>query len=341
MDNQITQLLEVLKAKEIRETEDEIYFKIGERCSEIYKGFPKVIQVETSSYCNLACIGCPQKDITRKKGFMKIELFKKLVDELSEYKVRVWLHYMGEPLMHPQIWELIDYAGSKLPYCGLATNGILLTKEVIEKIFESKLSRFEISIDSLNPEVSSQLRPGGNHKQILENTYEFFRIKYKKDKEYPITSINFRRLKENQDEIQDFIKHWKNILKKRDFVLSFPYEKFGGHESSEHATYTVTAKREACLKLWNKVNILSDGRLVPCDAMFDGQVVMGDTNITSINEIWNSDEYYHRRQKHLQGLWDELKICDVCDSWYREVGREDFKNLISETIKVDLWDKDK
>lgn len=143
-------------------------------------------------------------------------------------------------------------------------------------------------------------------------------------------------MKENQDEIPKFIEHWKRIFKHRDFVLGFPYEKFGGHEDPAHATYTVTAKRQPCLKLWNKVNILSDGRLVPCDAMFDGQVVMGDTNITSIKEIWNSPEYYERRQKHIDGLWEELKICDVCDSWYREVGREDFKNLTGETIRVNL-----
>lgn len=164
MDNQIAQVLKILNAEEIGETQEQINFKMGQRYSEIYKGFPKVIQVESSSYCNLKCMGCPQKDITRKKGFMKMELFKKLVDELSEHNVRVWFHYMGEPFMHPQIWELIDYAGEKLPYCGLATNGILLTKDVIEKVIESKLFRFEISIDSLNPELSNQIRPGGNHK---------------------------------------------------------------------------------------------------------------------------------------------------------------------------------
>ena len=54
---------------------------------------------------------------------------------------------------------------------------------------------------------------------------------------------------------------------------------------------------------------------------------MGDVKSTSIQEIWDSPEYYEMRQKHLEGLAQDMEICRVCDSWYREVGEEDFKNL--------------
>jgi len=329
MEHQIAQLLKVLKADEVRETEHHINFKVGPRKTEIHKGFPKVIQIETSSYCNLVCLGCPQKDLTRKKGFMKPELFRKIVDELANYEVRVWLHYMGEPLMHPEIFELVDYAAKKLPYCGMSTNGILLNRSMIEKVLDSGLFRFEISLDSLDANLLNQLRPGGNGELTIDNAHEYFRIKYERGQKHPITSINYRRLKENMHETDQFTEYWKNILQEPDFVLSFPYEKWGGHESDEHATYEVPSERKACLKLWNKVNILSDGSLVTCDAMFDGQVVMGDLNNTSIKEVWTSPAYYERRQKHIEGRYNELEICDVCDSWYREVGTEDFTNLTS------------
>ncbi len=319
-----------LPATEIEETEDNIKFKIGKRPIELSKGFPKVIQIETSSYCNLVCLGCPQKDITRKKGFMQPDLFKKIVDELSNYDVRVWLHYMGEPLMHPQIFELIDYASNKLPYCGMSTNGILLSLENAEKILASNLFRFEISIDSLDPETFRRLRPGGNPENIIKNAHEFFRMKYTGNQERPITCINVRRLTGTQHELKEFAEYWKKILIPPDFVLSFPFEKWGGHESDEHATYTVPEERVPCLKLWNKVNILSDGRVATCDAMFDGQVTMGDMNTSSLREIWDSSDYYDRRQMHLDGKTEEMKICNVCDSWYREVGPEYFQNMTYE-----------
>jgi len=134
-------------------------------------------------------------------------------------------------------------------------------------------------------------------------------------------------------ETEKFAAHWKKILKEPDFVLAVPYERFGGHESAEHAPYTVPPERQPCLKLWNKAPILSDGRLIICDAMFNGQMVMGDTKTASIKEIWNSPEYYKVRQKHIDGLTNELKICSECDEWYREVGPKDFRNLTSTTVK--------
>ncbi|RMD95353.1 MAG: radical SAM protein [Calditrichaeota bacterium] len=329
MDNQFSELLSVLKAEDIQETNEHVYFKVGQRQKRVYKEFPEVIQIETSSYCNLVCMGCPQKDLTRARGFMAPELFRKIVDEISNYETRVWLHYMGEPLMNPQIFELIEYASKKLTYFGMASNGMLLTTDKIEKILDSGLYRFEISIDSLDPELLGQLRPGGNPKEIIENAHKYFEIKYKRGQKYPITSINFRELKENLHETRKFAEYWKKILKEPDFVLSFPYERWGGHESPEHARYTVPQDRKPCLKLWNKAIILSDGKLVPCDAMFNGQVVLGDVNNHSIYEIWNGPEYFKMRQKHIDGRAEELYICNKCDSWYREVGPHDFKNLTS------------
>lgn len=336
MNHQLAQLLDVLEAKEISEKDQMVHFKVGDREHKLREDFPAVIQVETSSFCNLVCLGCPQKDMTRPRGFMKPDLFKKIVDELSQYKTRVWLHYMGEPLMHPKIFDLIEYASEKLPYFGMASNAMILTKNRIEKILDSGLKRFEISIDSLDPDLLDELRPGGNPEMILHNAHEFFRIKYERGQQYPVTSINYRELKENIHETEAFAAHWKNILQEPDFVLAFPYERFGGHEAAEHATYTIAASRKPCLKLFNKVLILSDGRLVTCDAMFNGQVVMGDTNTDSIAEIWKSPAYYEMRQKHIDGKAEEIAICKGCDSWYREVGPKDFKNLTSETVKRDL-----
>ena len=82
MDHQMAQLMTVLNAVDVEETEDRVYFKIGERKQELFNGFPLVIVLETSSYCNLECLACPYKDLTRPNMFMDPQLFKKLVDEI-------------------------------------------------------------------------------------------------------------------------------------------------------------------------------------------------------------------------------------------------------------------
>jgi hypothetical protein len=53
--------------------------------------------------------------------------------------------------------------------------------------------------------------------------------------------------------------------------------------------------------------------------MFDAQVVMGDTNSGSIREIWNGEDYFQRRQNHVDGRYGEVSICAKCDDWCREI----------------------
>ena len=70
MDFQVEQLLNTLKAEDINESQDRVFFKIGERRQELHKDFPLVVIIETSSYCNLTCLGCPYKDLTRPHMFI-------------------------------------------------------------------------------------------------------------------------------------------------------------------------------------------------------------------------------------------------------------------------------
>ncbi len=340
MKFQLSQLMKAFNATEIRETDDRLFFKIGKRQQEIYKGFPLVVVIETSNYCNQRCLGCPQKDLTRPRQLMDRKLFQKIVDEVKNYKVRTWFHFMGEPLMNPHLFELLDYASMRnLHYFGISSNATMLNKDNIEKILNSGLHRFEMSLDSLDPKLQGQLRPGEiNPKKTIKNVHEFFKTKYKRGQKFPITSVAIRELKENAHELASFAAHWNKILKKPDFVMSIRYDSWGGHESREHDIYEVPTKRLPCMKLWNTVIILADGRLVTCNAMFDGQMIMGNTYKSRIEEIWNSKKYYELRQKHIEGKYEEIAICVQCDDWCREAGPKHYKNW---TYDFDPYDNDK
>jgi hypothetical protein len=62
--------------------------------------------------------------------------------------------------------------------------------------------------------------------------------------------------------------------------------------------------------------------------MFDAQIVMGDTNYSTIEEIWNGPEYQAIREKHIEGSVEEAIICAECDDWCREIeGVSHYKNL--------------
>ncbi len=64
----------------------------------------------------------------------------------------------GEPLLRPDVFELIEYACSLDIMSLMGSNGILITTEVAKNLKSSGLSAIAISIDSLNREVHDDFR---------------------------------------------------------------------------------------------------------------------------------------------------------------------------------------
>ena len=61
--------------------------------------------LEITNVCNLACAFCP--GTTREKRFMTPEDFALLAKKLRPYTGYLYLHVMGEPLLHPQLTEIL------------------------------------------------------------------------------------------------------------------------------------------------------------------------------------------------------------------------------------------
>ena len=75
-------------------------------------GFPISISIEPSSVCNLKCPECPTglDELTRFKGHIDFNLYKKIVDELSPYLMNLTLYFQGEPFLNKEIFKLIEYS---------------------------------------------------------------------------------------------------------------------------------------------------------------------------------------------------------------------------------------
>ena len=103
-----------------------IYVKFIEKCKrvklirkmvlkkKISFEFPVRFNVEPTNYCNLSCSMCP-RELNRPFGYMELNLFKKIIDESILYGKRliITLNKDGEPLLHPELTQMIKYAKDK------------------------------------------------------------------------------------------------------------------------------------------------------------------------------------------------------------------------------------
>jgi MoaA/NifB/PqqE/SkfB family radical SAM enzyme len=126
------------------------------------------IQVEVTSACNAACIYCPRtvyKDRWANRH-LPLETFKKLVPAFSETR-HVHLQGWGEPFLHPDFFEMVAIAKGAGCRVGTTTNGMLLNREMIERVVESRMDIIAFSLAGTGEE-NDRIRKGTRLSKVLE-----------------------------------------------------------------------------------------------------------------------------------------------------------------------------
>ena len=104
--------------------------------------------------CNLSCAYCNEYDDYSKP--VPIETMKQRVDDLHRLGTTIVTISGGEPILHPDLDELISYMRSKGIITGMITNGYLLTADRIQRLNRAGLDHMQISIDNLMPDDVSK-----------------------------------------------------------------------------------------------------------------------------------------------------------------------------------------
>src|SRR5690242_6214336 len=102
--------------------------------------FPTRINVEVTNHCNQRCPLCPRLAFTRPLGFMDPELFARIADECAGHPTTLWLHFLGEPLLHHDLPAMIRHAKAAcVRTVGLSTNALLLHEPLTDALLGSGL----------------------------------------------------------------------------------------------------------------------------------------------------------------------------------------------------------
>lgn len=262
--------------------------------------YPVHIGFELTNVCNLDCVMCPHGIMKRPQGFFDKELFKKVVDETEGRVKTSYLHQIGEPLLYPDVVELVNYAAAAGIRTSLSTNCILLDETMIEKILNSSLAEITLCLDSLDKENYERIRKGGDFDKVIGNIQSFL-AKRRKEQSTIHTQIQMIKMKENENEWDKFKKLFgsENIE-----ILVKEYSSFAGKVLKEENPEPM---RFSCNKMNTHITIHWNGDVVPCCRDFEGLEIMGNIKDKSISEIWGSDKYNDFRKNYLN-----KELCRCC-----------------------------
>lgn len=115
---------------------------------------PLLAHVIPMRRCNLACGYCNEYDKVSEP--VPFEEMKKRLDKLASFGTAAITISGGEPMLHPQIFDIIRHIRSHGMIAGLISNGYYMSKENIEKLNDAGLEYLQISIDNIVPDKVSQ-----------------------------------------------------------------------------------------------------------------------------------------------------------------------------------------
>ena len=276
--------------------------------------YPPAMQIELSKACNLKCPFCYQanddfkKSIIAKQAFMDIEFFKRLIDASKGKVPYIILASRGEPLMHPQFSEMIEYLRDGFLDVKVNTNGMFLTEQLCTLILDH-VDTLVISVDSHEKNVYESLRINADFARLIGNLELLRSVRSKHPRKEEITirisGVSVPWAEQDYEAFRNFFQVYADDVVLVQYV---PWEKIYKLQVSKAST-------NPCSELWTMLYIWSDGTINCCDVDNMSTLVGKPLDMSCsdpIGNAWMSPAMQRLRTMHIAGDRESLTPCRVC-----------------------------
>lgn len=286
---------------------------------------PFIINVDPSDMCNFQCKFCPTGDRKlmqatpgRSHGNMDFKLYQKIIDDICEFEkpIKVLRLYKdGEPLMNPRLAEMICYARDKScsERIDTTTNASLLNPAKNLELIEAGLDRINISVEGVN---AAQYADFSNYAIEFEKLVDTIRHFYENRKQCEmIIKINGDTLSE--DDKRRFYEIFGDIADGvyiEHIMSCWPEFELNGVEvNQKHGIYGQQIKEVmACPYVFYSFSVNSDGTASTCFLDWSRKLIIGDTKIQSVRDIWNGNKLFEYQKLFLSMKRKGWPVCGEC-----------------------------
>jgi len=271
----------------------------------IIRDFPIHLDIEITSRCNLKCTFCDKLPLLSKDqiGDMDLALFRKIIDEGSDNGLcSVKLSYRGEPLLHPRVDEMVDYAKKRgVVDIYFNTNGMLLTEERVLRLMDAGLDRISISIEGTDPEAFERERRGAKYHKILENIESLIELRTQKGLAHP--KIRVQTVALPGIDLDEYARFWEHRC---DETAAVDYKEV------EARNLALIDPEWACPQLWQRMTIEWDGAVMPCNNDDYKLLSPGYIGKKTIYQCWHDALVNRARDLHKRGQSHLVQACNGC-----------------------------
>lgn len=277
----------------------------------------KKIYIEITNVCNLACDFCPKTN--RRPEFMSMNTFRKILGQIGAHTGHIYFHVKGEPLLHPELDQILDISQERKLKANITTNGTLIdrVKEVL--LTKPALRQVNFSLHSFDGNEGVQ-----DKAEYIDNILSFTKEALKRTN--MLIALRLWNLNGNNVISREREKN-NELLRAIEREFNLPYKIHEGilpdrgikiadrlYVNEDHQFQWPDINREEsgsygfCYGLRSQAAILSDGTVVPCCLDGDGVINLGNIHEKTFSEIIETE----RAMKLIDGFARREAVEELC-----------------------------
>ena len=308
--------------------------------------FPMMVVISIIYPCNLGCPNCPYTDGNSEiRRFYREHngdlfpqpLWNKIADEAGPHNA--WLRCTGggEPMLHPHMVDMIEYAKARGARVWLNTNGSMFgptprTRDKLRRLIAARIDLIEFSMDAADAETYSRVRPprGGIPRDPLKWWGDHLdnvraALALRKEMETPTrVVVSIIRQEAIEGKLDAAIDFWLKDVGVDD-VITRKFLTWDDNTTIPHGKALdrhlyadlPTERKEPCVWPFERLNVDTLGRVSLCgqDISFRTSELFPNANDVPIGEIWQGEAFNWYRRLHLDGRGAEAWPCRGCSAW--------------------------
>ena len=302
---------------------------------------PTTLQIEPTNACNLKCTMCPREKMKRTTGFLDINLFRSILNSWSNKcvtlqlehlifggmisarrKGTIKLYFMGEPLLHSSLSQMIKIAKQEGCFVTIQTNGVLLSnRSACENLLNAKPNSVGISIDGMNESTYEKVRQGSSYQTILNNIENLYYAREKlglsKEIGIGISTIIANYSEDTIKKASSFLKPMSQFVdeiapifltRNREPVF---FDNEGNMKIMKVEQRDLNSEAIFCREPLEKLNVLWNGDITPCSYDIDGVWKLGRVQ-DGIDNVWGNEKIIDMHNAILNKDPSGISICRQC-----------------------------
>jgi hypothetical protein len=276
---------------------------------------PREVVIELNTRRTSNPIFSPTRAHAIARPDLTLDLAQKILSQLAHSDdIRVTFAGVGDPLLHGNLFDIIDAARSAgIHAIHVETDLLSENASIVSRLASGPTDIVSVHFPALTEATYFELMGVEGYRRVLENVRAFVANRQERGEGVPILVPIFTKCRQNLAEMEAWYDQWLKALNCA--VIRGP-STFGGLVPDVGVADMTPPGRKACNRLASRITILSDGRIVSCEEDLVAAQMLGHAGSDSISDIWTT-RMASLRTDHRQHQWAAHPLCATCNEWHR------------------------